>query len=368
MNIVYTESNVLEGIRGLGQSQEQPLAGEMVLSQIKEEKEDRSIQEDNFAMENELMNQQQHQQQLVTRIQASTNEAMEDSMLLASSLSLHQQQQQPGLIKNEFILKKEDIEEPMDDIIDDQPSNEALSTPLQESVRLKSEDDPNGDIDWLLTEMMTDSQIETSTSNIIIPQQVSITSSSVSSSSIKPSPETSTSLKSSPGLTNYLSSSVPIGNTVVFGGSRVLNGIPGASISVKNQPMAMGQQSVSQFSSQPKVGSLDNSTLLYEDQNTPAGLGGNTFGQRPNGYSLNPQKKLLGDLFTGTKNPVLPSIYTDSTLIVPEPKASKYHSPHQSLQMFESDFMDIDSFLKGGSDLINTPGDGKDIPESIFNM
>jgi hypothetical protein len=37
--------------------------------------------------------------------------------------------------------------------------------------------------------------------------------------------------------------------------------------------------------------------------------------------------------------------------------------------MFESDFMDIDSFLKGGGGggTSNT-GDGKDIPESIFNM
>merc|ERR1719461_571181 len=94
-----------------------------------------------------------------------------------------------------------------------------------------------------------------------------------------------------------------------------MNGNPGASISVRNHPMAMGQQSISQFSSQPKVGSLDNSTLLYEDQNTPSGLDGNAFGQRSNGYANNPQKKLLGDLFTGTKNPVLPSIYTDSTLL-----------------------------------------------------
>merc|ERR1719392_514527 len=117
-------------------------------------------------------------------------------MLLAPSLSLEQQQ---GLIKNEFVLKKED--------------------------------DTNGDIDWLLTEMMTDSQIETSTSNIIIPQQISINSSSVSSSSIQPSSESSSSLKSSPGMVNYLSSSVPVGNTVVFGGSRILSGNPGASIS-----------------------------------------------------------------------------------------------------------------------------------------
>ena len=358
-----SENDVLEGVRGMVQSQEQPSTGEMILSQIKEEREDRSIQDENFTMENEFMSQQPPHHDIVTRIQEAPNEAIGDSMLLDPSLALDQQQ---GLIKNEFILKKEDIEEAMDDIIDDQPSNEPLATQLQESVRLKSEDDPNGDIDWLLTEMMSDSKEETSTTNIIIPQQVSVSSSV--SSSIAPSSESSSSLKSSPGMVNYLSSSVPLGNTVVFGGSRFMNGNPGASISVKNHPMAMGQQSVSQFSSQPKVGSLDNSTLLYEDQNTPAGLGGNAFGQRSNGYSNNPQKKLLGDLFTGTKNPVLPSIYTDSTLIVPEPKASKYHSPHQSLQMFESDFMDIDSFLKGGSDLISTPGDGKDIPESIFNM
>ena len=137
------------------------------------------------------------------------------------------------------------------------------------------------------------------------------------------------------------------------------------STSAKNVISAQQHLVVSQIS-QPKVGSLDASTILYDDHNT-AGVA--VFGQRSS-YSLNTQKKLLGDLFTRTKNPVLPSIYTDSTLIVPEPKASKYHSPHQSLQMFESDFMDIDTFLKGGSigGTSNNPGDGKDIPESIFNM
>lgn len=73
--------------------------------------------------------------------------------------------------------------------------------------------------------------------------------------------------------------------------------------------------------------------------------------------------KLTGDLFTRTKNPVLPSIYIDNSLIVPEPTKQKYHSPHQSL-MFESDLMELDSFIKSGS----TTGDGKEISESIFNM
>ena len=170
-------------------------------------------------------------------------------------------------------------------------------------------------------------------------------------------------------MSSYLSSSVPVANTVVFGGSRH-NSSPGipCTTSVKNVITTQQQQLVVSQFSQPKVGSLDTTTILYDDHNT-AGLGVAVFGQRSSvfGHPLNTPKKLLGDLFTRTKNPVLPSIYTDSTLIVPEPKASKYHSPHQSLQMFESDFMDIDSFLKGGGGTSNT-GDGKDIPESIFNM
>jgi hypothetical protein len=355
-----SDNVVLENVRAM--TQEQPHPGEMILSQIKEEKDDKNLQEEEgFVMDNALMisNQQQHRP-LVTRIQqsASTNE----SSILLQQIPLGQER---NLIKNEFILKKEDAEEPMDEMMDDHPNG--LSTQLQESVRLKSEDDSNGDIDWLLTEMMTDSQIVTTTSNIIIPQQVSINSSPLSASN-KPSPDTSSSMKSNPvgTMTSYLSSSVPVGNTVVFGAPRVTPGIP-CTTSVKNAIGVAQQQhiAVSQFS-QPKVGSLDTSTLMYEDHKGGS-LGVNVFGQRSN-YSLNTQKKLLGDLFTGTKNPVLPSIYTDSTLIVPEPRASKYHSPHQSLQMFESDFMDIDSFLKGGSDVASTPGDGKDVPESIFNM
>ena len=356
-----SENNVLENVRAM--TQEQPQPGEMILSQIKEEKDDKSLQEqEGFIMDNDLMmsNQQQHHP-LVTRIQptASTNES---SILLPQNPL----EQERNLIKNEFLLKKEDTEEPMDEMLDDHPH--ALSTQLQESVRLKSEDDSNGDIDWLLTEMMTDSQLVTTTSNIIIPQQVSINSSTLSTS-VKPSPDTPSSMKSNLGgsMTSYLSSSVPVGNAVVFGTSRVTPGIP-CSASVKNTIGVVQQQHIaaSQFS-QPKVGSLDTSALMYEDHKG-GGLGVNVFGQRSN-YSLNTQKKLLGDLFTGTKNPVLPSIYTDSTLIVPEPKASKYHSPHQSLQMFESDFMDIDSFLKGGSDIASDrTGDGKDVPESIFNM
>jgi hypothetical protein len=181
------------------------------------------------------------------------------------------------------------------------------------------------------------------------------------------SSDTSCYLKSSPGvgISAYLSSSVPVRNANVFGGPRTSHAMqcsPSVKhvITAESHPLGLSQPS------QPKVGSLDNSTLLYEDHNTP-GMSATTLEQRTN-YAVNPQKKLLGDLFTGTKNPVLPSIYTDSNLIVPEPKASKYHSPHQSLQMFENDFMDIDSFLKGGSDLASNTGDGKDVSESIFNM
>merc|ERR1711981_1516406 len=144
-----------------------------------------------------MSNQQQHHQ-LVTRIQptASTNES---SILLPQNPL----EQERNLIKNEFLLKKEDTEEPMDEMLDDHPH--ALSTQLQESVRLKSEDDSNGDIDWLLTEMMTDSQLVTTTSNIIIPQQVSINSSTLSTS-VKPSPDTPSSMKSNLGgsMTSYL--------------------------------------------------------------------------------------------------------------------------------------------------------------------
>jgi hypothetical protein len=259
------------------------------------------------------------------------------------------------LMKNDFILKKEDVEEQMDEMMDDdQP--QTLSTQLQQTVRLKSEDECNGDIDWIITEIMTDPQLATTSSSMVAPRG---SVNSAFSSPIKSSEDTS-SLKSSPGsvISGYLSSSVPIGNA--------LFPFPGAGISCSTSArnlITAQQLVVSQFS-QPKVGSLD-TTILYDDRNS-AGIDVGNLGHRSS-YSLTP-KKLLGDLFTRTKNPVLPSIYTDSTLIVPEPKASKYHSPHQSLQMFENDFMDIDSFLKGGTTTSSGTGDGKDIPDCIFNM
>jgi hypothetical protein len=248
----------------------------------------------------------------------------------------------------------------MDEMMDDQP--QTLSTQLQQSVRLKSEtDDCNGDIDWIITEIMTDPQLATSTSSVAVPNKNIILSSinSALSSPIKLSEDTS-SLKSSPAsMSTYLSSSVPIGNALFGVGTGI-----SYSTSAKNIITTTHQQLVVSQFSQPKVGSLD-TAILYDDHNS-AGLDVPTLGHTPTNYSPGP-KKLLGDLFTRTKNPVLPSIYTDNTLIVPEPKASKYHSPHQSLQMFENDFMDIDSFLKGGTTSSCT-GDGKDIPESIFNM
>ena len=60
------------------------------------------------------------------------------------------------------------------------------------------------------------------------------------------------------------------------------------------------------------------------------------------------------DLLTRTKNPVLPNVYIDNSLIVPEPTKQKYQSTHPLL--FED--MDVD-FLR-------TTGDGNG--ESFFNM
>merc|ERR1719150_2674825 len=165
-----------------------------------------------------MSNQQQHHPMVPgIQAQACTNQ----TSILLPQMSLDQER---NLIKSEFLPKKEDIEEPMDEMIDDHPH--ALSTQLQESVNIKSEDDTNGDIDWFLTEMMTDSQLVTTTSNIIIPQHVSINTSSLSSS-IKPSPGTSSSMKSSPGegMAEYLSSSVLATNSVVFGTPRPTPGI-----------------------------------------------------------------------------------------------------------------------------------------------
>ena len=360
---VVSNNSVLDGVTALAQQQQQiQNRGDMILSQIKEEKDEKILQQqDSFDMENELM--MNDTQTLDSRIQEPPRS--NDPSMMLTPLTLGQQQ---PLIKSDFLLKTEDdCVEPMDDIIDDEPHH-SLSTQLQQQVTIKSEDDGNRDIDWLLTEMMTESQGVTTTSNVIIPQthQVPIISPSASHF-MNSSSDTSCSLKSSPGvgISAYLSSSVPVRNANVFGGPRTSHAMqcsPSVKhvITTESHPLGLSQLS------QPKVGSLDNSTLLYEDHNTP-GMSVTTLEQRTN-YAVNPQKKLLGDLFTGTKNPVLPSIYTDSNLIVPEPKASKYHSPHQSLQMFENDFMDIDSFLKGGSDLASNTGDGKDVSESIFNM
>jgi len=77
---------------------------------------------------------------------------------------------------------------------------------------------------------------------------------------------------------------------------------------------------------------------------------------------------MMSDLFTRTKNPVLPSIYIDNSLIVPEPTKTKYsHSTH-SLIFGDSDYMELDSFLRNSSSTNSSPGDTKEITESIFNM
>ena len=87
--------------------------------------------------------------------------------------------------------------------------------------------------------------------------------------------------------------------------------------------------------------------------------------------------KMMSDLFTRTKNPVLPSIYIDNSLIVPEPTKQKYHNPHTHSLLFEGDLMDVDHFVRNSSAAAAaaataaalTSGDGKEIiNESIFNM
>ena len=53
-------------------------------------------------------------------------------------------------------------------------------------------------------------------------------------------------------------------------------------------------------------------------------------------------KEKLSDILTRTKNPVLPSVYIDNSLIVPEPSKQKYHNPAPLLSPDED--IDLDYY------------------------
>jgi hypothetical protein len=131
---VVSNGTVLDGVTALAQQQQQiQNRGDMILSQIKEEKDEKILQQqDSFDMENELMmNDSQN-----SRIQEPLRN--NDPSMLLTPLTLGQPQ---PLIKSDFLLKTEDdCVEPMDDIIDDEPHH-SLSTQLQQQVNIKSEDD-----------------------------------------------------------------------------------------------------------------------------------------------------------------------------------------------------------------------------------
>jgi hypothetical protein len=67
-------------------------------------------------------------------------------------------------------------------------------------------------------------------------------------------------------------------------------------------------------------------------------------------------KQLMSDMLTRTKNPVLPSVYIDNSLIVPEPSTQKYHNPHPLLSPEDMDDY-YEAFL-----------DDKDITETLFHV
>ena len=64
----------------------------------------------------------------------------------------------------------------------------------------------------------------------------------------------------------------------------------------------------------------------------------------------------MSDMLTRTKNPVLPSVYIDNSLIVPEPSKQKYHNPHPLLSPEDMDDY-YEAFL-----------DDKDITETLFHV
>ena len=68
------------------------------------------------------------------------------------------------------------------------------------------------------------------------------------------------------------------------------------------------------------------------------------------------QKQLMSDMLTRTKNPVLPSVYIDNSLIVPEPSKQKYHNPHPLLSP-----EDMDDYYEAFMD-------DKDMTETLFHV
>ena len=64
----------------------------------------------------------------------------------------------------------------------------------------------------------------------------------------------------------------------------------------------------------------------------------------PPELAVSPAKLSQCDVLTRTKNPVLPSVYIDNSLIVPEPSKQKYHSNPSPLLLGsgEDDLDDVD--------------------------
>ena len=69
------------------------------------------------------------------------------------------------------------------------------------------------------------------------------------------------------------------------------------------------------------------------------------------------EKEKLSDILTRTKNPVLPSVYIDNSLIVPEPSKQKYHNPAPLLSPEDIDLDYYEAFM-----------DDKDIAETLFHV
>ena len=70
------------------------------------------------------------------------------------------------------------------------------------------------------------------------------------------------------------------------------------------------------------------------------------------------ENEKLSDILTRTKNPVLPSVYIDNSLIVPEPSKQKYHNPTPLLSPDEDIDLDYyEAFM-----------DDKDIAETLFRV
>ena len=123
---------------------------------------------------------------------------------------------------------------------------------------------------------------------------------------------------------------------------------PAAAAAVTSVPTAVvDQQQQQQLSPQ------------LPQQLSPSGSGGSSSG---GGSSC-------ADLLTRTKNPVLPSIYIDNSLIVPEPTKQKYQSSREAdkyplLASFED--MEVDFLRQTGGD--SKEISNEEIRESFFNI